>query len=213
MGNVTEIESSNSLGSNEIRFLYYREIERWISRSMLAPFLDIDCVKRGALHQSAAIPEPQQRTSFSSAFTEFHISVTFSDLFICRILNFSNPSESQALWSASQHSTLNMDWRRGIVDQHGREDWVYYYGELEFLNVQFCVTSSNNSDSRLKSENEYFDFPIKIPGINFHNLLRAPRLFYLSLDETGFQFDPGTLVIFLLVNEFLFLYFLKSITI
>ena len=196
VGNASEIDSDSSK-FNDIRFLYYREIERWISRFMLAPFSDIDCVKRGTLHQSAAIPEIQQRTSFSSVFTEFHISIDFSDLFICRILNFSSPSESQALWSASHRSSLNMDWRRGIVDRYGREDWVYYYGELEFLDVQFCVTSTNENYSKDKAffEKANVDFPIKISGVHFHNLLRAPRLFYFSLDETCFQYDPGIFIL------------------
>ena len=149
---------------------------------------DIDVVKRGALHQSAAIPEIQHRTSFSSVFNEFHLSVDFSDLFICRLLNFSSAKESQALWSASGRSLLNMDWRRGIVDQHGREDWVYYYGELEFLNVQFAVTSNSSSGAGAATS----EFPVHIAGIQFNKLLRAPRLFYLSLDENCFQFDPGT---------------------
>jgi hypothetical protein len=182
---------SNSAGPEiceDIRFLYYREFERWISRYLLAHFSDINVVKRGPLHQSAAIPELQHRSSFSSVFTEMHLSVDFSDLFICRLLNFSGPKESQALWSASHRSLLNMDWRRGIIDQHGREDWVYYYGELEFLNVHFCVTSNISATS---SENPS-DFPVNIPGVKFNDLLRAPRLFYLSLDENCFQYDPGT---------------------
>ena len=184
------VESENN--SQDIRFLYYREFERWISRYLLAHFSDIDVVKRGSLHQSAAIPEPQHRTSFSSVFTEMHLSVDFSDLFICRLLNFSSPKESQALWSASRRSLLNMDWRRGIVDQHGREDWVYYYGELEFLNVHFCVTS--NDSTATKSPEISSDFPVNIPGVQFNDCLRAPRLFYLSLDENCFQYDPGKMI-------------------
>ena len=180
-------QSVDERPDDEIRFLYYREFENWISRFMGAPSSDIDVVKRGPLHQSAAIPEIHHRTSFSSVFKEFHLSVDFSDLFICRLLNFSSPKESQALWSASRRSLLNMDWRRGIVDQHGREDWVYYYGELEFLNVQFSVTSHSSSSQLTPTE-----FPVSIPGIQFNDLLRAPRLFYLSLDENCFQYDPGT---------------------
>lgn len=172
--------------SDHIRFLYYREFEKWISRFMGAHSSDIDVVKQGPLHQSAAIPEVQHRTSFSSVFNEFHLSVDFSDLFICRLFNFSSPKESQALWSASNRSLLNMDWKRGIVDQHGREEWVYYYGELEFLDVQFSVTSSSSSSALTPTE-----FPVKIPGIQFNDLLRAPRLFYLSLDENCFQYDPS----------------------
>lgn len=177
----------HSGNEGDIRLLYYREFERWIGRYLLAHFSDIDVVKRGPLHQSAAIPEIQHHSSFSSVFTELHISLDFSDLFICRLLNFSSPKESQALWSASHRSLLNMDWRRGIVDQHGREDWVYYYGELEFLNVHFCVTSNS---STLVTENTS-DFPVKIPGVQFNDVLRAPRLFYLSLDENCFKYDPG----------------------
>lgn len=178
---------------DDIRFLYYREFERWISRYMAAPTSDIDVVKRGSLHQSAAIPEIQHRTSFASVFTEFHLSVDFSDLFICRLMNFSDLTESQALWSASRRSLLNMDWRRGIVDQHGREDWVYYYGELEFLNVHFVVTSHSPSANAKTSSNPEIenDFPVNIPGVQFNDLLRAPRLFYLSLDENCFKYDPG----------------------
>lgn len=182
---------TNSL--EDIRFLYYRELERWISRFMMAHSSDIDVVKRGPLHQSAAIPEIQERTSFASVFTEFHLSVDFSDLFVCRVMNFSGPLESQALWSASKKSILNMDWRRGIIDQHGREDWVYYYGELEFLNVHFCVTShslDSNENSKNFSKNEN-DFPVNILGVQFNDLLRAPRLFYLSLNENVFRYDPG----------------------
>jgi hypothetical protein len=173
---------------DEIRLLYFREVERWIGRFFLAPHSDIDVVKRGALHQSSAIPELQQRTSISSVFTEIHLSLDFSDLFICRLLNFSGPDECQALWSASRRSLLNMNWRRGIVDQHGREDWVYYYGDLEFLNVHFCVTSNSSNDGTTSSGG---DFPVTIPGIKFNDMLRAPRLFYLTLDENCFQYDPG----------------------
>ena len=192
-----ESEYSASSETEDIRFLYYREFERWISRFMLAHSSDIDVVKRGALHQNGAIPEIQQRASFASVFNEFHMSVDFSDLFICRLMNFSSTTESQALWSAAQRSLLNMDWRRGIVDQHGREDWVYYYGELEFINVHFCVTSHSPSTSlqqqpRSKNEN---GFPVNIPGIQFNDLLRAPRLFYLSLDENCFRYDPGILMV------------------
>lgn len=158
---------------------------------MGAHYSDIDVVKRGPLYQSAAIPEVQQRTSFSSVFTELHLSVDFSDLFICRLLNFSGLHESQALWSASRRSLLSMDWRRGIIDQHGREDWVYYYGEIEFLNVHFCVTS-NSSNSKYSDESVQTDFPVNIPEVRFNDLLRAPRLFYLSLNENCFQYDPGT---------------------
>lgn len=186
-------ESEQSDVSDEIRFLYYREFERWISRFMTAPSSDIDVVKRGSLHQSGAIPEIQQRTSFASVFTEFHLSVDFSDLYICRLMNFSGFTESQALWSASRRSLLNMDWRRGIVDQHGREDWVYYYGELEFLNVHFVVTShSSITNEKVTNSSEIQnDFPVIIPGVQFNDLLRAPRLFYLSLDENCFKYDPG----------------------
>lgn len=184
-----EIETSNA---DDIRFLYYREFERWISRYMAAPSSDIDVVKRGSLHQSAAIPQIQHRTSFASVFTEFHLSVDFSDLYICRLMNFSGIEESQALWSASQRSLLNMDWRRGIIDQHGREDWVYYYGELEFLNVHFVVTS-HSLDKQSNDSNDS-DFPVNIVGVKFNDLLRAPRLFYLSLDENCFQYDPGKLI-------------------
>lgn len=179
----------DGISGDDIRFLYYREFESWVSRFLGAHSSDTDVVKRGALHQNAAIPEVQYRTSFLSVFNEFHLSVDFSDLFICRLFNFSGPKESQALWSASNRSLLNMDWKRGIVDQHGREDWVNYYGELEFLDVQFSVTASNSSTSALKPT----EFPVQIAGIQFNDLLRAPRLFYLSLDENCFQYDPGNL--------------------
>lgn len=198
-GDASELDKS----PDDIRFLYFREFERWISRFMAAPSSDIDVVKRGPLHQSAAIPEIQHRTSFAGVFTEFHLSVDFSDLFICRIMNISGPTESQALWSASRRACLNMDWRRGIVDQHGREDWVYYYGELEFLNVHFVVTSHSSppiAQVQTKTKNNpenCNEFPLNIPGIQFNDLLRAPRLFYLSLDENCFQYDPGKLKYFL----------------
>lgn len=126
-----------------------------------------------------------------------HISVDFSDLFICRFLNFSSPKESHALWTASRRSLLNMDWLRGTVDRHGREEWVCYYGELEFLNVHFCVTSNNSKTTGLNSDS---DFPVKISGVQFNDLLRAPRLFYLSLDENCFQYDPGNHVIVILIT-------------
>lgn len=177
---------------HEIRFLYYREFERWISRYLTAHYSDIDVVKRGPIYQSAAIPEIQQRTSFSSVFTGLHLSVDFSDLFICRLLNFSSPHDSQALWSASRRSLLNMDWRRGIIDQHGREDWVYYYGDIEFLNVHFCVTSS--AENLNSSELTQTDFPVIIPDVQFYDVLKAPRLFYLSLNESCFKYDPGTFI-------------------
>lgn len=82
-----------------------------------------------------------------------------------------------------------MDWRRGIIDQLGREDWVYYYGDIEFLNVHFCVTS--NSPNTYSSDLAQTDFPVTITDVQFNDLLKAPRLFYMSLDENCFQYDPG----------------------
>lgn len=175
--------------SDEIRLLYYREIESWIGRFLGAHYSDMDTVKRGKLHQSAAIPEIQKRKSFSNVFKEFHLSLDFSDIFISRILNFMDSNESQALWSTSARSLLNMDWRKGVVDQHGREGWVYYYGELEFLDVNFCVSTNAPVDKSLVSPSS--QFPLKLLGIDFYDLLRAPRLFYLSLDENCFKYDPG----------------------
>lgn len=188
-GFVGDIDGITSSQEKTIRFLYYREFENWIKRFILPPHLDIDSVKRGQLHQSSSIPEIQHRTSFSNVFTEFHLSVEFSDLFICRLLNFSSQTESQALWSASKKSILRMDWRKGIIDQHGRYDWVYYYGELEFLDVQFCVSSSDSIQGSTSLFTD--DFPVQANGITFYSLLKAPRLFYLSLDEGCFQYDPG----------------------
>lgn len=172
---------------HDIRFLYYRELERWISRFLLAFHSDIDCVKQGNLHQCAAIPLRLEKTSFSSVFRQLHLSFEFDDLFTSRLINFSDHNQAQALWATAQGSALNMDWCKGQIDKHGKVDWCYYYGEIEFLDVQFCVNSFSGGDEEMKSA----DFGVKIPGVVFYELLRAPRLFYLSLDEKCFQFDPG----------------------
>lgn len=175
----------------EIRFLYYRDIERWIGRSLLTFHTDIDCVKQGALHQCPAIQLSQHKTSFSSVFREIHLSFEFEDLFTSRLLNFTTPTEAQALWATAQGSALNMDWRKGQLDRHGRLDWCYYYGEIEFLEVQFCVSEFEPADQEAL-EMKSADFAVKLPNVVFYDILRAPRLFYLTLDEKCFQFDPGT---------------------
>ena len=84
---------------NDIRFLYYREFERWISRFMGAHTSDIDVVKRGPLHQSAAIPKFNIELPFQASLMSF----TYQS--ISRIFSFAGFSifefkESQALWSA-----------------------------------------------------------------------------------------------------------------
>ena len=175
---------------NDIRFLYYREIEKWISRLLLTFHSDIDCVKQGQLHLSPAIPIRQQKISFSTVFRELHLSFEFDDLFTSRIINFSDNNQAQALWATAKGSALNMDWCKGQVDKHGKVDWCYYYGEIEFLDVQFCVNSFAGGDESVKSA----DFGVDIPGVVFYELLRAPRLFYLALDEKCFQFDPGKII-------------------
>lgn len=203
---LSGVVGDNLDSRREIRFLYYRELERWISRFFLNFHSDIDSVKQGPLYKCNAIPNHQNKTSFSSVFNEFHLSVEFSDLFVSRIMNWSGEmigqddvanetsesafkKPSQALWATSRGSALNMDWRKGIVDARDKSDWAYYYGEIEFLDAHFCVSSSDAKfqSSTMKSK----DFGISIPGVEHFDLIKAPRLFYLSLDENCFQFDPG----------------------
>jgi hypothetical protein len=136
------------------------------------------------------VPERQVRTSFASVFTELHLFVHFADLFMTRLMNFSGLEDYQALWIASQKSDLEMHWRKGVLDASGHADWCYYYGEVEFRDVDACVSgTAADPSSNLQSCN----FPLKIDGLPFYDFMRASRLLYLTLDEKCFRFDPEAL--------------------
>ena len=176
---------------------YYREIEAFIKHYFVT--MVPSAVRRGPLFSNPFVAI-NKKVNISTILSEIHAAFCSSGPFSIRILHFYGIDRYGGAQLVCDGSQVWLDWRKGkrlLSDRDGKRYkyfWSFYFGEVSFATVRIAVVSCKKIGEHEEQIRMLPGFE-NIEGILMYEILSAPRLFYLAIDELCFKDDEESLEI------------------
>lgn len=187
------IVTDDELKSDVTALFLYDELIDWVKMNLLG--YTKTCVRRGPLFASPfIIVETEGKNSIVSIVDEIHFKFHFRGAFSCLYLNFFDSENYGGLHLSSTETRIALDYAKSRAPEDTASldaKWVYYFGEVDFKNVNLDVISSDSATQiwteRFRAPSQIRLLPASIIAIQS---VSSPRLFYTCNDSLCFAHDP-----------------------
>jgi hypothetical protein len=181
--------SSTSITAPASRLMvfYYRELEDWFIRNF-GHFVTPP-VKAGPLFQFGTLSK-KATPKLSSVLTEFKLKLAFDGLFCARGLQYYDTEDfGGVLLSSSGRTRIGLAFRKSIqkgVPSSNQTQWFQHFVEYDFSSMRLgVITKESNAEECLRSKG----LPFRYGGAAMFDVLTAPRLFYIAVNQACFKRD------------------------